>query len=370
MLAMKNRTTMIRLFVASMLTLAIGCSGGDKDPPVVRSAAVVPTMTPQAADAGVAADPNAKKSDTTKGDQQDNEWVPAEFKTGAARWKDTGVYLDGRPIAFMTWGELPVSLKPVWLRDKVSANKRPGTNDPGWRWMQQRFYRFTDYLKALGVDLRKVKEMHIYGPKMTNSVVVTGKDLQSPLAQKFLFQFGGSTYGKAIPRVPEGFASGSPPDKVSAVMIYIEKTPPKLDREQGFLLGDTVQWGVPYFGDPIRGGVRIYLDDKYAAIVKRQELDPKQAVKTVDGEPVFSLAQLLAAQGVNTSKVVEVWAIQNERRVAKLPASELATLTFQASAQAKGGILLGDQKLRANALALHTRALKQEELPYVTPDDE
>ena len=367
---------MPRSLVASVCALAsllaIGC-GGESEPPVVRSAPVVPTMAPQPADAGVAAvDPKVSKADARKGDQQDSEWIPAEFKVGAARWKDTGVYVDGRPVAFMTWGELPITLKPVWVRDKVSANKRPGTNDPGWRWMQQRFYRFTDYLKALGIDVRKVKEVHIYGPKMTNSIIATGKDLQSPAAKNFLFQFGGSVYGKAIPRVPESFAGGSPPDKITSMMIYIEKTPPKLDRDRGFLLGDVVQMGVPYYGDPIRGGVRIYLNDRYAAIIKRQELDPKQAEKTTDGEPSWSLAKLLAAQGVDTAKVVEVWTIVNERRVDKLPGSVLATATFQASAQAKGGILLdvGDRKVRANALALHTRALKPEELPYVTPDDE
>ena len=119
----------------------------------MRPAPVAPTMTPQATDAGVAAAGAKQKSakDAAKGDQQDSEWVPAEFKTGTARWKDTGVYLDGRPVGFMTWGELPVTLKPVWLRDKVSANKRANTNDPGWRWMPQRFYRFTDYLKPLGI---------------------------------------------------------------------------------------------------------------------------------------------------------------------------------------------------------------------------
>src|SRR5262249_5766794 len=155
--------------------------------------------------------------DTKKGDRNDSEWVPAEFKAGASRWKDTGVYLDGKPVGFLTFGELPVALKPVWLRDRVSMNKRSGTNDPGWRWAQQRFYRFTDYLKAIGVDVAKVKAMHVYGPKFTNSVVVTGADLQSPSAKKFLFQFGGSVYGKAIPKVPPGFGGGNPPDKITSV---------------------------------------------------------------------------------------------------------------------------------------------------------
>jgi hypothetical protein len=367
---MKNRPTMHKLLIVASAILIAACSG-DKDQPAVRPAPVQPTMTPQPAAAPAPAPaPAAAVKDLKKGDKSDDEWVPAEFKSGGARWKDTGVYLDGRPIGFLSWGELPIGLKPVWLRDKVSANKRPGSTDPGWRWMQQRFYRFTDYLKAVGLDLAKIKEMHVYGPKFTNSIVVTGKDLQSPAAKDFVFHFGGAVYGKAIPKVPEGFGGGHAPDKIAAVMIYIEKEPPKLVPQVGFMLGQELQTGVPYYGDPIRGGVRIYLDDRYVAMIKRQDLDPKKATQSADGEPTWNLSEFLAAQGVDTSKVVELWVIRNERRAEKFGKDELAKLTFRASAQAKGGVLLGDQKVRTNAIAMHTHALKPEELPYVTPDDE
>lgn len=356
------------LVVASAIAIA-ACSGDKEPPAAVRPAPVQPTMTPQPVATPAAPNPASEK-DTQKGDKSDDEWVPAEFKTGKARWKDTGVYLDGRPIGFLTWGELPIALKPVWVRDKVIMNKRPNTNDPGWRWGQQRFYRITDYLKAVGVDVAKVKELHVYGPKFTNSVVATGKDLQSPLAKSFLFHFGGSVYGKAIPNVPGGFGGGSPPDKIAAITIYIEKEPPKLVPDVGFVLGNDPQYGVPYFGDPMRGGIRIYLDDRYAAIIKRQDLEPAKAIKSADGEPSWSLPALLAAQGADTSKVVELWVIRDGRRAEKLSKDELATLTFRANAQAKGGVLLGEQKLRANAIALHTRAVKPDELPVITPDDE
>ena len=374
---MKNRPTMNKLLVVSIaLAAAAACSGKD-EPTGLRPAPVQPTLTPMpvvapAAGSGSAEEPVAK-NDEKKGDKSDNEWIPAEFKTGAARWKDTGVYLDGRPVGFLSGGELPVALKPVWVREKISTNKRAGTEDPGWRWAQQRFYRFTDYLKAIGVDITKIKEMHIYGPKFTNSVIVTGKDLQAPIAKDLLFKFGGAVGGKAIPRVPAGF-EGNPPDKISAVTIYIEKEPPKLVPHVGFVLGNDTQYGVPYFGDPIRGGVRIYLDDRFAGIIKRQDLDPAKALKGADGkagdEPTWSLPALLASQGVDTSKVVELWVIRDERRTEKMAKEELAELTFRANAQAKGGVLLGDKKIRANAIALHTRALKPEDLPYVTPNDE
>jgi hypothetical protein len=366
---MKNRPTMSKLLVvASAIVLLAACSGDKEQPAAIRPAPVQPTMTPLPA-AATAPEKTTPK-DSKKGDKNDDEWVPAEFKTGGARWKDTGVYLDGRPAGFLTWGELPVSLKPLWVREKVSANKRPGSTDPGWRWAQQRYYRFTDYLKAIGVDVAKVKEMHVYGPKFTNSIIATGADLRSPAAKDFTFRFGASVYGKAIPRIPAGFGGGNPPDKISAVMIYVEKEPPKLVPHVGFMLGQEPQYGVPYFGDPIRGGVRIYLDDRYATMIKRQDLDPAKATKDADGEPMWSLPEFLAAQGVDISKVVELWVIRNDRRTEKFSKDEIAKLTFRAGAQAKGGVLLGDQKVRANTIALHTRELKPDELPYVTPDDQ
>lgn len=363
---------MNRLLVVAA-ALALSACSGDKEQSSVQPAPVQPTMTPQPAAAppqeAAPADPDAKPKDGKKGDKSDDEWIPAEHKSGSARWKDTGVYVDGRPIGFLTWGELPVGLKPVWVRDKVSANKRPNTNDPGWRWMQQRFYRFTDYLKAVGIDVKKVKELHVYGPRFTNSVTVTGKELQSPEAKEFLFRFGGSVHGKAIPKVPEGFGGGNPPDKIAGVTVYLEKEPPKLVQGVGFVLGNDVQWGVPYYGDPIRGGIRMYVDDKYAGIIKRQDLDPKKGKPDKDGDLTWELAPLLSDQGIDAKKIVEAYVIRDERREDKLPVDQLPTMTFQASAQAKGGVLLGKDRVRANALAFHTRTLKPEELPYITPDD-
>jgi hypothetical protein len=342
----------------------VACAG-EPEPISLRPAPVVPGSTPIPAPSAAPAG-----KDATKGDSSDAEWVPAEHKSGAARWKDTGVYLDGKPIGFLTWGELPLALKPVWLRDKVSANKRAGTDDPGWRWMQQRFYRFTDYLIAMGVDLKRVKEVHVYGPRFSNSIVATRDDLLSPVARDFLFHFGGSVYGKAIPRTPERFALGNPPDKISGVMIYVDKAPPKYIRGVGFELDGHPQENVPYFGDPVRGGVRVYLDDRLAAVIKRQELDPKAAKPAPDGELRWSFAATLAAQGVDLAKVVELHVIRNERRAETIPRQQLAELTFEASAQARGGLLLGEERYRANAIALHTRAIAPSELPYVTPDDE
>ena len=359
----------MRALVFSALGL-FACKGEQGDSKVkLRPAAVAPTSNPTTTTTVETPRADGTVEDTKKGDKKDSEWVPAEFKAGAARWKDTGVYLDGKPIGFLTWGELPIGLKPTWLKDRVSANKRPGTKDIGWRWGQQRFYRFTDYLTAMGIDIKKVKELHVYGPRFSESIVATGKDLQSPLAKEFYFRFGGNVAGKAIPKVPEDFASGRPPDKIAGVMIYMEKEPPKLTQE-GFELAGEPQLGVPYFGEPLRGGIRIYLDNRYAAMIKRQELDPKKAVQGPNGQLTWKLGELLAAQGVDTSNVAEVWVIRDERRAEKLPGADLATMTFQASEQAKGGVLLTDKLIRTNAIALHTKPVDPSELPTITSDDD
>lgn len=322
-------------------------------------------------------DPNFKPASTDTKKVVDEEekvgdYVPAEFKKGVGRWKDTGVYLDGKPVGFLQWAELPAAQPVVWLEDKVSANKRPGTNDPGWRMAKQRMYRFTDYLTAIGVDIKKVKELHVYGPKMTSTLIVTGKELNGPLAKNFFFRFGSNTGGKAIPSTPIGFGNHNTPDKISGVMVYINKAPPKLVTDVGMVVpGETEpNQGVPYFGQPLRGGIRIYVDDKLGGVIKRQDLDPKLATVDKDGVLHYRMADVMKSLGIDAKKSVEVWVIRDERWNEKLPAEEVLNASFTASSQQKGGILIGDKKYRAQSLAFHSKPVPKEQIPTVTPDDE
>jgi hypothetical protein len=334
----------------------------------VESAASGSAVTPQVAQAN--AELEEIKKDTAKGDQEDNEWTPAEHKEGMARWKDVGVYLDGKPMAFLTFGELPITLKPTWVKDKVSQDKPPNCPEcPAWKWSQQRFYKFTDLLKSLGIDPRKVKTMHVYGSRLTQSVVASGKDLMTKQADQFMFRFGMDVAGKPLPWIPEGFGNGKTPDKIAGVMIYIDRKAPMVVRDEGIVLDGELVTGVPYYGEPIRGGIRIYLDDKLATIIKRQELDPKAATKTKSGELEWRFGEFLKSKGVDATNVVEGWVIRDERRTEKIPFAELEKMMFAASSQAKGGITLGG-KLRANAIALHTRPIKDDELPKILPEEE
>jgi hypothetical protein len=292
-------------------------------------------------------------------------------KSGAARWKDVGVYLDGQPISFLTFGELPITLKPTWLKVKKDAEMRAGTSDTGWRWGQQRAYRVVDYLRALRIDIQKVKAVHLYAPAFTESIVVTHDDLMSPKAKDLMFRFGGDINGKPLPVIPDHFANNVSPDKITGIMIYVDKKPPKLDRdEEGFMLDGQRQVGVPYYGEPVRGGVRVYLDDRLATIIKRQELDAKNATKATDGTLQWSLHDFLASKGVDLSKVVEGWVIREDLRAERLSPADLNTSLFAASSQASGGVVLGEKKVVANAIALHTHPIDPKDIPRPTADEQ
>jgi hypothetical protein len=60
--------------------------------------------------------------------------------------------------------------------------------------------------------------------------------------------------------------------------------------------------------------------------------------------------------------------IREERRQEKIAAADLLAMSFSAGAQAHGGVLLGDAKIKANHIALHTRALAEKEIPRVIPE--
>lgn len=308
------------------------------------------------------------------GSGSDSSYTPSEFKSGMARWKDTVVYLDGRPIGWLDFGELPVTLKPDWVKDKVSTDKPPGCPKcPAWKWGYERFYRFTDYLKAMGIDIASIKQIHVQGPKELDTIVATGKDLMSPAAKDFTFRFGEYIAGKAIPHVPDNFGNGEGPDKITAVMIYVHRTPPTFD-DVGYVLDGKPVDGVPYYGEPARGGIRVYFDDKLVAIIKRNELDVRVSRTNPDGQLAWNLYALLQKNGVDTSKIVEGYTIRDQKRMDRIPASELSTMWFEAASQSgksnNGSILLGDKKLEAQVIALHSHALTQAELDVFKPRPE
>jgi hypothetical protein len=318
----------------------------------------------------------------------ESDYVPAEFKTGADRWRDTGVYVDGVYQGVLAWAELPVALEPVWIETRASAPKRSGATDPGWKLVRERRYRVTDYLRAIGLDLATIKEIHLYGPKFSETIIATGADLRSPAADGFMFRFGTGASGKPLPVVPHGFGNGRSPDKVSAMMIYVTKPPPTLERNVGLVLDGQVTTGVPYYGTPHRGGVRVYLDDRLVAYLKRQDLPIAEATQVDDGDPRWRLLDILRGQGVAVETIAEAWIIRDERWRERIDQAALATAWFSAGMQAKGNITIGgpglpppiaspsqpagtaaSAGLKAQAIMLRTAPLPAARVPSIGPDE-
>jgi hypothetical protein len=97
-------------------------------------------------------------------------------------------------------------------------------------------------------------------------------------------------------------------------------------------------------------------------------IDP--AGRTANGTPFWKLGQILEANGIDKSKMVEAWLIANERRENKLSAAELASVTFEMAEKGQNEIYVGDKKLKASAIAIHARALSASDLPHILPDEE
>jgi hypothetical protein len=337
--------TKLVLFALSCLLVSFGCKKKTPTPPVAED-----EFFPGHKHVGGGDD----------GGDDVPDWVPAEFKKGKGQWKDTGVYLDGTPIGMLSFGELPVTIEPVWIEQKVSAEKKYGDNSPGWTIVRQRRYRFVDYFKALGVDLMKVKEVHVYGPRLSSTIIVTGPEIAK--RPDFMFRFGGDIEGKALPVIPPKLGNGMRMDKISAVMIYADKKPPELVRNEGMMLDGELVEGVPYRGEPLRGGIRIYLDDRLAGLIKRNALEGALPGRDESADGVrWKLFPFLQAQGIDTGKIVEAVVIRDERKRERIARADLESMTFEAAPQKRGEIQLGDKKLRVHHLALFSRSVKIDE---------
>lgn len=348
-------------WVAGALVAAlVGCSKRDRAPLVGHAEA----------SSGKQAEAAAARALAGSADEEYGNNKPGKGGGGGAnRWRDTGVYVDGRPVGVLAFGELPIGLAPTWVAEEHSIEFDVGYKGPRTRKTYARRYRVVDYLKAVGVDVGRIKQIQIMGPKTTQVIIASGKELRSEKGRELMFRFGSSVGGKAIPVVPDQFGNGVMPDKMSAMMVYIDKKPPVLVAEEGLQLDGKTVDGVPYFGAPMRGGVRVYVDDRLSLAIKPELLQEAPSTVGPDGARRWKLTAVLKQNGVDLSKVVEAWAIADERRKQKFTRAELDALAFTMNPEQKNQILVGDGKLHVDALALHSHALAPGELPQIRPDE-
>jgi hypothetical protein len=354
------------IVLAIGLTALAGC--GSKDSSASEKAPVEQPAKPPI-ELPDWASPEAAPGDTglSGRHREQTTWVPAEYRSGKGRWRDAGVYVDGKPIGMIWFGELPVSLKPVWKDDVQMLDFNPGDQGPREKPVKVRRYRIAEYLEALGVDLAKVKELHIQGGKGVPAVV-TGKELRR-MRDGLHFSFGRTTSGKPLLHLPEGIKTNTSFDHVVGLMVYIDKKPPIVDGEDDLILDGKLVTDVPYFGEPMRGGVRVYKDDRLVAVIKRRKLEGIEGitVKGADGTVEWKLFAFLEAEGVKTDDIVQAEIVYDERRGVRLDRDALVDARFKAAPQQSGTVLLGKDGVPSQVITLFSNPLGP---PQVIEDED
>ena len=270
---------------------------------------------------------------------------------GRDRWKGGGVYLDGVAIGMLRYGELPRGLTPVW---EVQRRRLPFRAGEPVREVERRVPRFriVDYLAALGVDVADVQQLHLHGGR-DGAIVIRGEDLRGHPDQ-LLFRFADDTAGKPIPVIRDVPVNTSF-DDLQAMAIYVARTPPTLTRDQMLELEGAPVRGIPYRGQPLREGVRVYRDDRLVAVLKRNEMPPGAR---------SHLGDALARAGVATDGLAQVELIHDDVRTERLPWADYE-LAFDPAAS--GELAIAERPASALALYSSTCARREHGAPCMLP---
>jgi hypothetical protein len=276
------------------------------------------------------------------GDDDDEMKVPGRGGGGSKRKRfgQSPLYLDGVGIAVVAYGELPAWLptRPEKLSDGRSVTR----------------FRLAEYFEALGVPVGKIQAVHFYGGR-GRVAIIPGDELRR-IKDELLFSFTAGDAGKMRMHWDSKFDVSDTIDKVQAVALYVDKAPPRWDRAKWGLVderGERIE-GIPYAAEPMRGGVRLYLDGRIAHVLKRNRtFDRKIAPhRIVDGVPYFRLFEYLEEEELKAGAVAAVELLQENAVVLRLEGAALAaereTLEMSAPPQAGGQVTihLGPQEAR------------------------
>jgi hypothetical protein len=224
--------------------------------------------------------------------------LPAEVAHGTRKLlnADVPVFVDGQQRGVLRFGELA----------KLQAT---GVE------VAPRF-RFNEYLATLGVDVAKIRAVHLHDSHTRIASIEAAELRKEP--ERFLFRFMAGKTGKvATSYATTGLKNTFIVHEIRAVSVFVEKPVP------AFLQGKichtedqkTCSEKVPYAGPDLAKGTRLYLDGKMVGYVRRKLLDPS-LIAEVDSsgsepKPRYSLqrlAQTLAQQDLKGVKTVYLMA--------------------------------------------------------------
>lgn len=343
--SMLHRAAGTGLLLAGLLLA--GCKGDDAkasrggDEASAKSATPAPgtevvagTPVPGSADlaqAGAPGEPVKRHGEKWQNDDDD------KVVGGFSMFKEAWVYVDGKPIGVMREVELP-PIEPVWVDEVEYLDFKAGDPGPHERVFQVRRWRLSDYLAAAGVDLKKINGVYLHGGR---GVVNLKGDVFRRFADGIHFDLTGNTDMKLrifLPGALRPYLNTSF-DRYAAVSVTIDKPYLKSNEGNDLVMPDgTIVEGIPFYGQPLRGGVRVYLDGRLALVIKRNSLGDEGRV--APGKDEWNLQALLTARGHDVSKIGAIDWVDDKNRVSRLGAEAMAGLSFAASSAKSGSVTL------------------------------
>ncbi len=244
---------------------------------------------------------------------------------------DVPVFVDGKEVSVLRFGELPPGIAPI---------AKPAAEDPNRR---ARYYRVADYLKAIGVNVDRVKAIH-FADKGMRIASIEGSELRAD-KDRFVFDFLQTTTGMPMQSwKTTGLKNMLRIDDILGVNVFVEKTPMQIDKRLRCYVEDGDCMPVARFtsGDLMKG-TRVYSDGKLVGYVKRRLLsDDVLAGTTASGEPTFSFDRYLASLDIDSANAKEIRLLAGDDVIASATAKEWAAdsekLTFYLAPHAHGKV--------------------------------
>ncbi|MBK6690908.1 MAG: hypothetical protein IPG50_01655 [Myxococcales bacterium] len=206
------------------------------------------------------------------------------------------VLVDGKAVAGLSFGELPSDLLVRRLEPTGPA----------------RYFRLYEYLKTIGVDVDRVRAVHVRG-NAWRIASIEGDELARE-QDRLVFDFlGGTSGGAKVAWDTTGLRNTFRVDEIRQLLVYVDQPAPALDARKSCYLAPQAEGApkacsdaVPYAEEAPPKGTRVYLDGKLVGHVKRRKLTSDLVVGERAGKSVFGLGRLLTSFGVDVAQVREV----------------------------------------------------------------
>ena len=232
---------------------------------------------------------------------------------------DVPVFVDGKEVAVLRYGELPPGVEPI----TIPENEHHAV----------RYFRVSDYLKGIGVNVDRVKAVH-FADKDSRIASIEGTELRAQ-KDRFVFDFEETTGGKPKQAWETmGLQTMLRIDDFFALNIFVTQKPWEIDHARHCYIEDESCRPVARFSTAdLMKGTRVYVDGKLVSYVKRRLLsDTAIASKNADGDATFSTNKYLTSLGINTANVKRINYLAGDELVATASAKEWAAdsdkLTF------------------------------------------